>query len=168
MGSCICLLPMATKEALYMIDFKDFMVTVGPFIMALCVLIGTWYTVRSQKPKVDSGVAGDAVAASHMALEDLREELARLNFKMAAQLLQMTELRITSKRQLELTARLLQGITVLLDQLHVAGLAPAWLPDPEIERLVKLATDDSDRQAIPRVIIPPRAKDESTDREETR
>lgn len=127
-----------------------FLALFGPYMVALLALGGTIYSIRSQRGKVSSDAAASIAEASSMTINDLKEELARINLKIAAQLLQVQDLRISTKRTLELIARLLQGITLLLDQLHHAGLAPAWIPDPEIERLIKLCTEDSDRLAIPR------------------
>jgi hypothetical protein len=123
----------------------------GPYLVALAALAGTIYSIRSQRTKMNADASESIATASSSTINDLTEELARLNLKMAAQLLQMQDLRVSAKRTLELIARLLQGITLLLDQLHKAGLVPAWQPDPEIERLVALCTQESDRLAIPRI-----------------
>jgi hypothetical protein len=117
----------------------------GPYIVALAALAGTIYNIRSQQSKNRADTADRLASATSTTIDDLNEELSRVNLKMAAQMLQLQDLRVSAKRSLELTARLLQGITVLLNQMHAAGLAPEWQPDPEIDKLVKLCTADSDR-----------------------
>lgn len=125
----------------------------GPYIVALLALAGTIYSIRSQKGRLKAEVADKIVSATSTTIDDLTEEITRVNLKMAAQLLQMQDLRISARRTLELIARLLQGITILPDQLHKAGLAPSWMPDPEINRLVALCTEESDRLAIPKIVF---------------
>jgi hypothetical protein len=120
----------------------------GPLIVALLALGGTVYNIRSQSKKVEAEAVDKIAAASSSTIDDLmteiarlNEEIARLNLKAASTLLQMQDLRLSAKRTLELVARLVQGLTVLLDQLHSIGAAPAWIPDPEIDRLIKICVE---------------------------
>lgn len=129
----------------------------GPYIVALAALAGTLYNIRSQQGKTKADASDRFATASSTTIDDLSDELSRVNLKLAAQLLQMQDLRISAKRSLELTARLLQGITVLVEQLHKGGLTPSWTPDPEIERLIRICTEESNSLVVPKAAPKPAA-----------
>jgi len=129
----------------------DMLLSLGPYIVALMALAGTIYTIRSQQGKTRAEATQIMADAATVTIDTLNEEIARLNMKMAAQLLQIQDLRISAKRSLELTARLVQGLTALLDQLNSDGLLPTWSPDPDISRLIRLCMTDAEKLGDDRI-----------------
>ena len=130
---------------------SDFFANFGALIVAFLALSGTVYSIYSRKGVTKAETADRLASASTTTIDNLTEEIARLNLKAAAILLTTTDSKTAAKRSLELVARLLQGVNVLLAQVRAAGMSPDWAPDPEIQRLVDLCTAESDRLAIPRV-----------------
>jgi hypothetical protein len=124
----------------------------GPYILAAFALAGTVYSIVSQKGKTKADTADKIAAATSDTIDALTEEITRLNLKAASMLLQNADSKVAVKRGLELIARLLQGINILLAQVRVAGLSPDWLPDAEIGRLIQLCSEETERIDIPKAI----------------
>jgi len=117
---------------------------VVPCAVALLALAGTIYNVRSQAAR-NRAETNDAIAtASTATIDALKDEIARLNMRVATQGVQIQDLRLSAKRSLELTARLLHGIMELRKQLENAGLIAVWLPNSEIDRLIAVCLEDSE------------------------
>jgi Na+/H+ antiporter NhaC len=115
---------------------NEILAALGPYIIAALALAGTVYTIRSQQPGAEAEASARRASASATTIDDLMEEISRLNLKVSSQLLQIQELRKTLKATSDLTARLLVGLTTLLDEIHKSGLNWTWKPDPEIVRMV--------------------------------
>jgi hypothetical protein len=131
----------------------DALTIFGPYIVAGLALLGTAYTIRSQRGKSKGDASLSMASASSLTIDDLMQQITVLNVRTASMLLTAADSKTAAKRSLELVARLLQGINVLLTQVRMAGLSPDWIPDPEIERLVALCTEESDRLAIPKIVL---------------
>ena len=127
------------------------MTMLGPYILALLALAGTIYSIRSQKAKIGAETEERVATVRANTIEELTDEITRLNLKAASMLLQATDAKSSVKRALELIARLLQGVNILLSQVRIAGLEPDWLPDAELDRLARLCAAETGRLAIPAI-----------------
>jgi hypothetical protein len=125
----------------------------GPILVALFATATSIYAVRSNRGKNRADASSSMASASQMTIDDLMQQITFLNVQAAAMLLRDNNQKVAAKRSLELIARLFQGINMLLAQVRMASMTPDWLPDPEIERLVALCTEESDRLAIPKISV---------------
>jgi hypothetical protein len=125
----------------------------GTILVALIALATSVYAVLSQKGMRKADVSEKLATASQMTIDDLIQQIASLNIRAATMLLQTNDLKQAAKRSLELIARLLQALNMLLTQLRMAGMAPDWTSDPEIDRLVALCFEESTKVDIKQVSI---------------